>query len=67
MLTHAGKMSHEEALKKAHVEYEKYQIAIANESSPVEQHFVEAIEAVKKLETNEETSHKRKQARPRRK
>jgi len=50
ILTHAGRISHEEALEKAHTEYEKYKQQLLNEPSPVERHFMEAIDDVKKLE-----------------
>lgn len=48
ILSHAGKISHETALDKARAEYSKYQQQILDSSSPVEQHFFEAI---KKIET----------------
>ena len=45
-----GKISHEDALEKAHREYEKYEQQLLNEPSPVERHFMEAVSDVKKLE-----------------
>ncbi len=50
ILTHAGKITHEEALEKAHREYEKFKQQLLNEPSPVERHFMEAVSDVKKLE-----------------
>jgi hypothetical protein len=50
ILTHAGKISHEEALEKAHGEYEKYKRQLLNEPSPIERHFIEAVSNVKKLD-----------------
>ncbi|MFC1532262.1 virulence RhuM family protein [Thermodesulfobacteriota bacterium] len=50
ILTHAGKISHEEAMEKAHMEYEKYRKQLLNEPSPVERHFMEVVGDVKKLE-----------------
>lgn len=50
LLNHAGKISHQEAVNKAHKEYEKYHSIQINEPSPVEKHFFEAIEMVKNLE-----------------
>ena len=50
LLTHAGKISHQQAIDKAHAEYDKYRALMVNESSPVEQHFIEAVQAVKQLE-----------------
>lgn len=49
LLTHAGKISHQQALDKAHVEYDKYRKLISHEPSQVEQHFDEAIQAIKGL------------------
>ena len=51
ILTHAGKISHEEALQKAHVEYELYRQAQLKETTRVEQDFlasVKTIEATRK-------------------
>ena len=51
ILTHAGKVSHEDALAKALTEYEKYhQSKQLNVPSPVEQHFLEAVAKVGQLE-----------------
>lgn len=51
LLAHAGKMSHQQAIEKAQAEYEKYQALRIDEPSLVEQHFIEAVQAVKQLET----------------
>ena len=48
-LTHAGKMSHQAALQKAHVEYEKFRIKQLAEPTAVEIDFVEAEKELKKL------------------
>lgn len=50
LLAHAGKISHQQAVEKAHAEYDKYRALTADEPSLVEQHFIEAIQAVKFLE-----------------
>jgi hypothetical protein len=50
ILTHAGKMSHEDALAAAYAEYEKYRQKQINEPSPVERHFLEAVNQVKQIE-----------------
>ena len=50
ILTHAGSVSHETAIEKARVEYEKYHKMMIDAPSSVEKHFIEAIEEVKKLE-----------------
>jgi hypothetical protein len=47
-LSHAGKISHEEALDKARIEYSKYQQQILNAPSLVEQHFLETIKEFEK-------------------
>lgn len=50
ILSHAGTISHEEAMAKAQAEYEKYRQEHLNDPSPVERHFIEAVEEVKQLE-----------------
>ena len=52
LLTHAGKISHQQAIDKAHAEYDKYRVLTADEPSPVELHFLEAVQVVKQLEKN---------------
>ena len=47
-LSHAGKISHEEALDKARIEYSKYQQQVLNAPSLVEQHFLETIKEFEK-------------------
>jgi len=54
LLTHAGKISHQQAIDKAHAEYDKYHALTADEPSPVEQHFIEAVQAVKRLNEQRE-------------
>ena len=48
-LTHAGKVSHQQALDKAHAEYDKYRALTVDEPSLVERHFIEAVQAVKEM------------------
>ncbi len=43
ILTHAGQISHEQALKKAELEFERFRSLHANEPSQVEKDFEEAI------------------------
>jgi hypothetical protein len=50
ILTHAGKVSHEAALARAEAKFEKFRRIEDAKPSPVEQHFIEAIEQVKQLE-----------------
>lgn len=49
ILTDAGKISHDEALAKAHTEFERFHKTGLNEPSEVERHYLEAIEEVKRL------------------
>ena len=50
ILEHAGSISHQQALEKAHSEYEKYKELVKNEISEVEKHFVEQVsKTAKKL------------------
>ncbi len=53
LLTHAGTVSHEDALTKAQVEYEKHRAQPINQRSPVEDHFEKAIKLLPKLESAE--------------
>lgn len=46
ILEHGGKISHEEALQKAHAEYERYRQEQLKEPSRVERDFLEAIKRV---------------------
>jgi hypothetical protein len=49
LLTHAGKITHEQALRKAELEYEKFNRAQLAEPTPVEKHFEDAVKRLKKL------------------
>ena len=59
ILTHAGSVSHEVALAKAEAEFEKFRRIEDAKPSPVEQHFIEAIEQVKQLEKNKRAKKKK--------
>lgn len=50
ILTNAGNVSHQAALARAEVEFEKFRRSDDAKPSPVEKHFIEAIEQVKQLE-----------------
>ncbi len=50
ILTHAGKISHDKALRKAHVEFEKFHTRQLEEPTKVEKDFVEAEAELKKIE-----------------
>lgn len=50
ILTHAGKISHDAAMLKAHEEYEKFRQAQLEEPSEAEKHFIEAEKEAKQIE-----------------
>ena len=50
LLTHAGKISHDNAVAKAIAEYDKFRQAHLDDPLPVEQHFIEAIKEVEVIE-----------------
>lgn len=49
ILTHAGKISHDAALRKAHEEFEKFRMRQLEEPTAVEKHFVEAEAELKRI------------------
>lgn len=51
ILTTKGKITHKQALEKAHGEFEKYKTKQEESLSPVEYHFLESIEELHKLES----------------
>jgi len=50
ILKHAGKISRDKALEKAHAEYKQYCKVRLNEPSPVEQQFLEAVKELEQIE-----------------
>lgn len=50
ILTHAGKISHDTARLKAEAEYDTFRAAQATVPQPVDQHFQDAIDELKKIE-----------------
>ena len=50
ILKHAGKISHDKALEKAHTEYKQYSKVRLNEPSQVEQQFLEAVKELEQIE-----------------
>lgn len=48
LLTHAGTISHEEAIERAQIEYEKHRTIRINRPSPVEKHFEKAVKKLPK-------------------
>jgi hypothetical protein len=49
LLDHAGKISHEQALEKAQIEYEKYRQKQMEQPTMVEKHFIEAEKEIKQI------------------
>lgn len=49
ILDHAGRISNDAALRKAHLEFEKYQKSVIDLPSPVETHFEEAVSKSRQL------------------
>lgn len=54
ILTHKGKVSHRQALEKAHKEYEKYSEKAKLCLSAVEKHYLESISALEGIEKKQE-------------
>lgn len=50
LLTHAGTISHESAMVKAHEEYEKFRLKQLEEPTEVEKHFIEVEQELKQIE-----------------
>jgi hypothetical protein len=51
LLVHAGAISHEAALEKAHFEYEKFRLQQLEQPTEVEKHFIEAEQELKAIES----------------
>jgi len=60
LLDHAGKISHEQALKKAQIEYEKYRQKQLEQPTMVEKHFIEAEKEIKQIASKIEKKEDRK-------
>jgi hypothetical protein len=50
ILTAKGRITHQDAMDKAHQEYEKYRAKQAEQLSMVEKHFIESIKELEALE-----------------
>jgi len=59
ILTHAGKISHDEALGKAHAEYERHHTERLNEPSSVEKQFLEALDKTKQIDKSKRRGRKK--------
>ena len=51
LLTHAGTISHEAAMDKAHAEYERFRLTQLEYPTEVEKHFIEAEQELKNIES----------------
>jgi len=49
LLMHTGKISHQQAIHKAHAEYKKYRASTTEDISSVEQHFEKVVQTIKQL------------------
>lgn len=49
ILTHAGKISHDAAMRKAREEYEKHRKLQIEQPTEVEKHFIEAEKQIKQI------------------
>ena len=52
ILSHPGTVSHSDALAKAQAQYEAYRRKHLDEPSPVEKHFIEAVQEIRKLQAD---------------
>lgn len=62
VLEHAGRVTHDEALRKAREEFEQYRAEHLNDESPVERHFQEVVEELKTLEAKKPRAPRKKKA-----
>jgi len=56
ILTHAGTISHDAAMVKAHDEYEKLRLKQLDEPTEVERHFIEAEKELKRIKADDNES-----------
>lgn len=64
ILTHAGKVSHEDALLKAEAEYERFRTLHGQDPSAVDKHFEEAVQHVNQLEAGKKAKPRKKRGQP---
>lgn len=58
LLSHAGKISHQVALDKAHAEYQKFHQQTLQQPTTVEKHFIEAEQQMKQISVTKQQSSK---------
>ena len=51
-----GRVTHKQAIEKAHLEYDKYQARQADVLSPVEKHFIESIDELEMITDKQKTN-----------
>ena len=59
ILTHAGKISHDDAVIKAEAEFERFRQTQAALLQPVDEHFEQSLDELKKIEKRKETPQER--------
>lgn len=64
ILTHAGKISHDDALARAEAEYGKYRALEDAKPTEVDKHFDEAVQKLKQLEHQPPAKEKREKPKP---
>ena len=64
ILTHAGRISHEDAVTKAEIEFEKYRRAQAALPQPVDQHFEQTLDELKRIEQQKPAKPRKKKPKP---
>ena len=60
ILTHVGKISHDQAVAKAEIEFEKYRQTQAALPQPVDQHFEQCLDELKQIEQQKRALPKKK-------
>lgn len=60
ILTHAGKISHDSAKEKAEAEFAQFKVQQRNLPQPVDQHFAESLDELKKIEGEAKQAQKKK-------
>jgi hypothetical protein len=61
ILSHAGSISHDDALTKAQIEYDRYAAEQLTLPSTAEQHFDDAVREMKKIEQKRKKPRKKKE------
>lgn len=62
ILSHAGKISHNDAIEKAEQEFRRYKTQYAALPQPVDEHFQQSLDELKKIESRAKNETKKKQS-----